>query len=131
MLSQSSVLLELPYPPSVNHYKKAGALVTTKNGKLYQRRINTDETKQYYWQVWAKIRSQGVKSLGSATIDMTIGVYPPDKRKRDLDGILKVLLDSMQRAGLFDDDYQVAKLLVERCSVFSPEGKVIVSITQI
>jgi len=123
--------LELPYPPSVNHYKKIGRLVKTKSGKLCQWRVNTPKTKQFYFEVWTKLRvafaTQGLKSFQDSTISMEVDVFPPDHRKRDLDGILKVLLDSMQRGGLYVDDFQIVRLTVERKYIV-PQGKVIVRI---
>jgi crossover junction endodeoxyribonuclease RusA len=41
-------------------------------------------------------------------------VRPPDQRARDLDNVLKCLLDSLTRAGVWDDDSQVDSLLVVR-----------------
>lgn len=126
--------LELPWPPTVNHYKSVGKLVRTKTGKLYQQRHNSDATKQFYWQVWSIIVAlrthKGLKSFHDATISMEIHAYPPDKRKRDLDGILKVLLDALQRAGVYDDDFQIARLYVERKNTIA-EGKVIVRIEEL
>jgi len=128
-----SLEITLPWPPNVNHYKKAGRLVRTKSGKLYQARVNTDATKQFYWEVWCKVKaamaSEGVKSFNSAIISVEIDAHSPDKRKRDLDGILKVLLDSMQKAGLYDDDYQIARLLVTRMDNIT-HGKVVVRISE-
>lgn len=126
--------LELPYPPSVNHYKKLGGLGLTKSGKMYQKRINTDETNKFYYDVWIKIRTlkatEGLKSFDKAIISVDVYVYPPDARKRDIDGILKVLLDSMQKGGLYDDDNQIARLLVTRMSII-PKGKVVVRIQEL
>jgi crossover junction endodeoxyribonuclease RusA len=34
-------------------------------------------------------------------------IYPPDKRKRDMDNIKKALFDALQHAGLYYDDYQI------------------------
>ncbi len=34
-------------------------------------------------------------------------MYPPDKRKRDMDNIKKALFDALQHAGLYKDDYQI------------------------
>lgn len=126
--------IELPYPPCLNHYKMPGRLVKTRTGKVYQSRINTPETTRYYFAVSSIIfrmrRSEGLKCFGDATIGMEVYAYPPDKRKRDLDGILKVLLDAMQKAGLYNDDYNIARLYVERKDII-PSGKVIVRIREL
>jgi crossover junction endodeoxyribonuclease RusA len=34
-------------------------------------------------------------------------IYPPDKRKRDIDNIKKALFDALQHAGLYEDDSQI------------------------
>ena len=34
-------------------------------------------------------------------------IYPPDKRKRDMDNIKKALFDALQNAGLYKDDCQI------------------------
>lgn len=59
-------------------------------------------------------------------IRMEVVAYPPDKRRRDLDNLGKSLLDSLQHAGLYQDDSQIDYLSFERM----PEllGKVIVYI---
>lgn len=127
----TKIQLALPWPPSVNHYKKAGGVYKTKNGKLYQPRINTLETTNYFYEVWVSVKqmnaTQGLKSFDSATIVVEIDAYPPDNRKRDLDNICKVLLDSMVHAKLFNDDSQIARLTVERFGII-PKGQVIVRI---
>lgn len=122
--------LTLPWPPSVNHYKKIGALVRTHKGKIYQARVNTTSTTTFYFLVRQIIAKEGVKSFNRATIALEVDAYPPDRRKRDLDGILKVLLDSLQRGGLFEDDYQVARLVVTRKDTI-PQGKVVVRVSQL
>lgn len=121
--------IELPWPPSVNHYKQLGRLVQTKSGKIFQARVNSDVTKKYFLEVLVAIKQRGVKSFHSSTISVEVYVYPPDKRKRDIDGILKVLLDAMQHAGLYDDDVQIARLYVERRDIIK-KGKVIVRISE-
>jgi crossover junction endodeoxyribonuclease RusA len=52
-----------------------------------------------------------------------ITAHPPDKRRRDLDNILKCLLDSLTHAGVWDDDSQVDELAVIRGEIV-PGGKV-------
>lgn len=126
--------LELPYPPSLNHYKTLGRLTLTAKGKLYQPRIDTTHTKRYYYEVWFRINhlkaKEGLKTFGSAKICMELDVYPPDARKRDLDNICKCSIDSLQRAGLFDDDYQIDRLVVQRMDIIQ-SGKLVVRIHEL
>ena len=60
-------------------------------------------------------------------LSVCLCVFPPDKRKRDLDNLLKISIDSLQKAGFFHDDSQIDSLEVHRFEVF-PEGKIEVSI---
>ena len=124
------IILTLPYCPSVNHYKTIGRLVKTKSGKMYQQRRNSKETVGYYYEVYSIWHRRGVSGLGGATISMEVDVYPPDKKKRDLSNILKVLEDSLQHAGVYDDDRQIARLLVTRCDTMAG-GQIIVRIQEI
>ena len=56
----------------------------------------------------------------------------PDRRKRDLDNILKALQDSLQAAGVYKDDCQIDLLTVKRCEVDEEKrGFVVVTITAI
>lgn len=125
--------LELPWPPSVNHYKKIGRTVMTKSGKMYQSRINSPETKLFYYEVWLKIKSWNAinrKNLPlRSTISMETYLYPPDKRKRDIDNPIKALLDSLVKAGLIYDDSLVSRLLIERMDIID-QGKVVVRIEE-
>jgi crossover junction endodeoxyribonuclease RusA len=120
----------LPYAPTVNHYKAVGRLKTTKTGKIYQEKFTSAETKRFYFEVFLKCRAEGVKSFDSATISVEMDVYPPDARRRDIDNVIKPTLDSLQKAGIFNDDYQVALLTVKRCSII-PQGQIFCRITKL
>lgn len=48
-------------------------------------------------------------------LSLHISVYPPDKRKRDIDNITKCLLDSLEEAKVFSDDSQIDHLTIVRC----------------
>lgn len=123
--------LDLPWPPSVNHYKRGGSVVRTKSGQLYQQRVNTNETKQFYFDVYIIAKNainSGENLWKKSLLDneyFAIKIYasPPDKKKRDIDNILKVLLDSLVRASVIEDDSFIRKLYVEK---IAPEkgGKV-------
>jgi crossover junction endodeoxyribonuclease RusA len=125
----NQIEITLPYPPSVNHYKTIGKIVRTKKGKIYQQRINSEDTKRFYYEVWCKIRSKNAIGAFSATIslEVTIDLHPPDKRRRDIDNGIKIILDSLQRGGLISDDNQICRLLVTRMSIIK-HGQIIVRI---
>lgn len=116
--------LTLPYPPSVNHYKRVGRLTTTKNGKIYQPRVNSSATTRFYYEVWMKVRGMKIEGLGEADIHLDLEVYPPDKKKRDIDNILKPTIDALMNSGLFKDDSQISRLVVTRKSIMK-HGQII------
>ena len=125
--------LILPWPPTVNHYKKVGALITTKKGKLYQKRVNTNETKLFYYQVWLNIKAWIAKNRMKTPLDsmisMELYLYPPDKRKRDIDNVVKPMLDSLVKGGLIQDDSQINRLLIVRCDIVK-QGQILVVLTE-
>lgn len=94
--------LRLPWPPSVNNYwvrTRFGSLAVGKKGKAF--RLDVKDI-------------VGTHSFGSARLKVTILVNPPDKRKRDLDNLLKSTLDALEHAGLYDDDCQIDDLRIIR-----------------
>src|SRR5947207_4255096 len=112
--------LTLPWPPTVNHYKKVGRIMKTRSGKIYQQRINSPETTAYFYQVYMRAKQQvpaeWLEHAKSETLwfDIQIKLSPPHKRRYDLDNPLKVLLDSLVHAQVIKDDSQIVKLLVEK-----------------
>lgn len=119
-----NVVLDLPYPPTVNSYKtpvmKRGRLsmILSAEGRKYK------STVKQLCQImkWCK----GLESR----ISVKIFVYPPDNRKRDLVNLGKALLDSMQDAGVFKDDSQIDDLhFIRREAVKS--GNVVVEIREL
>lgn len=99
----------LPYPPSVNTYW----------GFHGHRRFLTQ--KAVAFKAAVAVIVAGVK-LGSARLEVHVVLHAPDRRIRDLDNILKPLLDALVQAGLFDDDSQVDRLTVERGEVVKGGG---------
>jgi crossover junction endodeoxyribonuclease RusA len=93
--------IKLPYPPSINHYWRhnRGRHHISKEGLAYRRQV--------MWLYKGEPEHTG-------RLSVAIDVHPPDKRRRDLDNTLKVVLDSLEKAGAYKDDSQIDKLLVTR-----------------
>jgi len=110
--------VELPFPPSVNHYyRRVGPrTLISREGRAYQERVA------------AILVALGVRPL-RGPLHMRIEVYPPDNRRRDLDNLQKSLWDALQKGGAYHDDSQVVKFEVEKREVV-PGGKVIVGIEE-
>ena len=110
--SNLSLELTLPFPPSVNSYKKVGKIVQTKNKKLFQTRVDTNETKMFYYQVWLKCKALLPSPfVANDRLKLQIELTPPSMRF-DIDNPLKVLLDSLTRAKLIPDDRNIDHLMV-------------------
>ena len=111
--------LELPFPPSVNHYYR----------RLGPRTLISREGRAYRERVAAILAGRRVRPI-RGPIRMRIDVHPPDNRRRDLDNLQKSLWDALQKGGAYQDDSQVVKFEVEKREVM-PGGKVVVSIEEI
>ena len=101
------ISLELPYPPSVNHYwvhTKRGTFISEK-GLLY--RIAVKDV----------LAVSGIKKPLTGWLEISIKLYAPDRRKRDIDNGLKCLLDAFQKCGLVEDDHQFKRLTIERMDI--------------
>lgn len=93
-----------PYPPSVNHY-----WLTRGRYKFL-----SDKARAFATNV-AKLLPAQTTFFGTSLVSLEIAVYPPDKRKRDIDNILKPILDALAKAGVYTDDSQVHKILIYKC----------------
>lgn len=99
------VKLKLPMPPSINRTYRAG------RGKFWM----TDDGVQFKDAVRGIVLTNKVpKFPDESVLNVTIHIYPNNKRRRDLDSGVKITLDSLQIAGVYSDDYKVRSLNVER-----------------
>jgi crossover junction endodeoxyribonuclease RusA len=64
-------------------------------------------------------------------LSVWITAYPPDRRTRDLDNVLKALLDACTHAKLWDDDSQIDELHVLRGVVEAPHGFIEIAVRDI
>ena len=100
----------LPWPPSVNHYWAARG----------NTRYLSPRARAWHREAWALLRAQGVRFGGEVAVYLM--VYPPDRRRRDIDNILKAVLDALVHAGVLQDDSQVAELHAVRREARRPGG---------
>lgn len=116
-----SLTIELPFPPSLNgYYRHVGKMVLiSAKGRKYREAVE---------QIAVMDNVQNI--IGNEHIKVSLQVYPPDKRKRDIDNILKCLFDSLTKAKVWEDDSQIKKLMVEMLEPIPPNGMVVASITK-
>jgi len=110
--------LELPYPPSVNHYYRRDGPRTliSRRGRAYRK------------SVCEVLAATGIKPL-VGPLAVEIEMFPPDRRRRDVDNVQKALLDALQHGGAYEDDSQIERLSIER---FDPTrgGRMIVRLEE-
>ena len=113
------MVIELPWPPSVNHYwrRQGSRYFVSSEGKAYKDSV-------YY--LCAQYRGL---FKPCDRLSLFIDAYPPDKRRRDLDNLIKAIQDSLQYAGVYEDDNQIDYLAIKRND--SREGKIIVEVNEL
>jgi crossover junction endodeoxyribonuclease RusA len=114
-----TLTIELPYPPSVNHYWR----------RVGPRTLISREGRRFRARVGAMLALRRIQPI-NGSLDVRVAVHPPDRRRRDLDNAMKALLDALEHAGAYSDDSQIDHLDITR-GTGVPEGKVIVHITEV
>ncbi|MFM9932867.1 RusA family crossover junction endodeoxyribonuclease [Achromobacter xylosoxidans] len=110
-------VLELPFPPSVNTYWRHPT-----KGKLAGRHLISEKGREYRQAVMDEAsRYQLAKMDGRLSV--AIVAHPPDNRRRDLDNMMKGLLDGLVHAQVIEDDGLIDRLTIER-GVVCEGGKV-------
>lgn len=107
--------LVLPWPPSVNQYWRHPS-----KGPLAGRHLISEQGRNYRGRVLHQITAEGQRHKLADRLSVSILCYPPDRRRRDLDNILKAALDALVFAGVMLDDSQIDRLAIERCDVQAP-----------
>lgn len=97
-------MITMPYPPTVNSYYTVarGRKILSRKGRAYQK-----EAIICLYQQCAPKSSEGPYAI-------CISVRPPDKRKRDIDNLIKPLLDSLVEYGAISDDSEVIDLRIRK-----------------
>lgn len=116
--------LFLPYPPTINNYyvkSKTHVRISEKGRKF--RDLTQAEI--------VKLIPPGT-TLSDIGIEppygMIVVAFPPDNRKRDIDNILKPILDAITKTGIWSDDSTVNHLIVYRGKAAPPSGNIYIRI---
>lgn len=110
------ISFRLDYPPSVNHYWLAfrGRVVLSNDGKRYR----------------SAAAKHGGDSPLTGRLSVELRLTMPDRKRRDIDNTAKAVLDAIGHAGIWLDDSQVDRLLIERLGI-EPPGCVDVTIEEL
>lgn len=102
----------LPYPPSNNTYYRhvGGRTLLSKKARAYREKA------------LALLKERALPEFTEG-IELYIEFYPPDRRRRDLDNLLKAVQDTLQKAGLFRDDAQIIHLDIVKKEPRRPYGE--------
>lgn len=124
-MQMKEIVLELPFPPSVNHYWRSvnGRVLISKDGREYRKAVY----KEVINQIQGLRIAGGVWFASPVRADVSIIAYMPDNRRRDLDNLLKASLDAIVSAGVIEDDSHIDRLKIERGEVIKG-GKLVVFI---
>jgi crossover junction endodeoxyribonuclease RusA len=117
-MSQKTFTKPLPYPPSVNHYWRYvnGRVLISAKGRKYRQ------------DVCAAVFPNPGEIIMDGRLSITLHIFPPDKRRRDVDNVLKAILDSLQHANVYADDSQIDEIHVFREKTM-PNGEKMVRAT--
>jgi crossover junction endodeoxyribonuclease RusA len=98
----NGVTLTLPWPPSVNKYWRTfqGRMIISAEGRSYRKAV-ADQV----------LIQRGAKHY-AGKLCVVIEAYRPDNRRRDLDNLLKAVLDGCTHAGVWEDDSNIVDLRI-------------------
>ena len=105
----------LPFPPSVNrYYRNVGyRTLLSRAGREYRREV-------------CSLLAGRVPQPLSVPLQAELHLYPPDRRRRDWDNFQKGVWDALQHAGIYRDDSQVRRAVVE---MHEPDGQARAEVT--
>ena len=106
------MILELPFPPTGNHYKRLKVV----NGKPQW--YLTKQAKSFHELVWGA--AVGKERFAGERLRVSVTLHAPDRRHYDIDNRAKVLLDALQTAGVYENDRQIDELHLLRGDVRKP-----------
>lgn len=143
------VEVELPWPPSANHYTRQSVLLPS--GQEMERAFTgdwrefwkfvrsksrvmvapTDDAKEYDMKVQSVVIRANARKNFDAKLRLTIQCFPPDRRRRDQSNVFKCVEDALAKAKVYVDDSQIK----EHHAFWSDDpvqfGKIVVKIEEL
>jgi len=100
--NENAITLTMPWPPSVNKYWRTfqGRMIISAEGRSYRKAV-ADQV----------LIQRGAKHY-TGKLRVQIEAFRPDNRRRDLDNLLKAVLDGCTHAGVWEDDSNIVDLRI-------------------
>jgi crossover junction endodeoxyribonuclease RusA len=113
------IVIVTPFPPSINHYYGNG-----RGGRKFIKPAGVE----YRAAVVSYVERHKLKAP-EGRLAVGIQIYPPDKRRRDIDNSCKAALDALTHAGVYQDDCLIDDLRIVRMPVVK-EGMLRIFVSQ-
>lgn len=126
------MLMEFPFPPSVNAYwafDPGGVRRTPRGGRYYAkpRTYLSDRAERYRGEVATLCALNGWRPALTGRLAVSLTLHNSANRKFDVDNFCKGLFDALTYAGVWADDSQIDVLHIERGEKRRP-GAVVVRV---
>ena len=114
--------LTIPFPPSANHIWREG------RGRTF-RSTEYKTFVQHVGAAWLATNRDGWKTDKRYSVE--IDLYPPDRRRIDVDNRIKPTLDALTHARVWNDDSQVVRIAATKREPDKKNPRAVVRITPI
>ncbi len=123
-IPRPAVKLKLPFPPSVNNYWRS--VVIGRHAQYYV----AAEGKRFRQAVAEIVDRAGVWDRMTCRLAVELRATMPNRIRRDLDNLCKATLDALQKAGVYEDDSQIDRLVITWAGIAKP-GSIEVRISRL
>lgn len=101
-----TIVLDLPFPKKTGNHqwiRRPGGYGLHKSVTSYRKEVGL-------------IVRETIRPMGpvAAECSLSLTLRPPDRRRRDLDNVIKIVMDALEHGGLYENDSQIKTLYAER-----------------
>ena len=113
--------IKLPWPPSTNRVWRnvKGRTILSADGRMYREVVGRH-------CLASKIAGKRL----SWRLSVRFIINPPDRRRRDIDNLVKVPLDALTHAAVWLDDSQIDEMYMRRKEV-KKDGEITIQISEL